>query len=138
MFKKTYTKIDMKYRAGEKESARTAEEDAPVIPAGLWKKCNKCGKPIYTDDVRANFYICPKCGGYFRVHAYRRIEMIADEGSFEEWDKEMEVSNPLNFRDTRRNLRRQEKNRDSTKRSSPENAGSTGKRRLSASAMRDF
>ena len=49
MFKKTYTKIDMKYRAGEKESARTAEEDAPVIPAGLWKKCNKCGKPIYTE-----------------------------------------------------------------------------------------
>ena len=87
----------MKYRAGEKESARTAEEDAPVIPAGLWKKCNKCGKPIYTDDVRANFYICPKCGGYFRVHAYRRIEMIADEGSFEEWDKFMQVSNPLNF-----------------------------------------
>ena len=97
MFKKTYTKIDMKYRAGEKESARTAEEDAPVIPAGLWKKCNKCGKPIYTDDVRANFYICPKCGGYFRVHAYRRIEMIADEGSFEEWDKFMQVSNPLSF-----------------------------------------
>lgn len=97
MFKKTYTKIDMKYRAGEKESARTAEEDAPVIPAGLWKKCNKCGKPIYTDDVRANFYICPKCGGYFRVHAYRRIEMIADDGSFEEWDKFMQVSNPLSF-----------------------------------------
>ena len=46
----------MKYRAGEKESARTAEEDAPVIPAGLWKKCNKCGKPIYTDDVRAVSY----------------------------------------------------------------------------------
>ena len=68
-----------------------------MIPAGLWKKCNKCGKPIYTDDVRANFYICPKCGGYFRVHAYRRIEMIADEGSFEEWDKVMQVSNPLSF-----------------------------------------
>ena len=97
MFKKTYTKIDTKYRAGEKESARTAEGDAPVIPAGLWKKCNKCGKPIYTDDVKANFYICPKCGGYFRVHAYRRIEMIADGGTFEEWDKFMQVSNPLNF-----------------------------------------
>ncbi len=97
MFKKTYTMIDMKHRAGEKESARAAEEEAPVIPAGLWKKCNKCGKPIYTDDVKANFYICPKCGGYFRVHAYRRIEMIADEGTFEEWDKFMQVSNPLNF-----------------------------------------
>ena len=57
MFKKTYTKIDMRYRAEEKESAKAEQEDAPVIPAGLWKKCNKCGKPIYTDDVRANFYI---------------------------------------------------------------------------------
>ena len=57
MFKKTYTKIDMRYRAEEKESAKAEQEDAPVIPAGLWKKCNKCGKPIYTDDVRANYYI---------------------------------------------------------------------------------
>lgn len=138
MFKKTYTKIDMRYRVEEKESAKAEQEDAPVIPAGLWKKCNKCGKPIYTDDVRANFYICPKCGGYFRVHAYRRIEMIADEGSFEEWDKEMEVSNPLNFPGYEKKLAAARENRDSTRRSSPENAGSTGKRRLSASAMRDF
>ena len=100
MFKKTYTKLDTKYRTPENapEPAETGKtEESPVIPAGLWKKCNKCGKPIYTEDVRANFYICPKCGGYFRVHAYRRIEMVADAGYFEEWDREMEVSNPLNF-----------------------------------------
>ena len=34
MFKKTYTKIDMRYRAEEKESAKAEQEDAPVIPAG--------------------------------------------------------------------------------------------------------
>ncbi len=83
------------------------------------------------------FYICPKCGGYFRVHAHRRIEMIADEGSFEEWDKEMQVSNPLNF-PIREETCGGKKITDSTRRSSPENARSTGKRRLSASAMRDF
>lgn len=44
MFKKTYTKIDMRYRAEEKESAKAEQEDAPVIPAGLWKKCNKVRK----------------------------------------------------------------------------------------------
>ena len=60
MFKKTYTKIDMKYRAGEKESARTAEEDAPVIPAGLWKKCNKCGKPIYTGRCKGELLYLPE------------------------------------------------------------------------------
>lgn len=90
MFKKTYTRIDIKHKQAE-----TTEE--PNIPEGLWRKCNKCGQPIYTEDVKHNFYICPKCKGYFRTHAYRRIEMTIDEGSFEEWDKEMEFSNPLNF-----------------------------------------
>ena len=44
-----------------------------------------------------NYYVCPKCDGYFRIHAYRRIEMLADEGTFEEWNQEMPFSNPLDF-----------------------------------------
>ena len=72
-------------------------DQEPVIPEGLWRKCNKCGQPIYVEDVKNNYYVCPKCNGYFRVHAYRRIEMLADEGTFEEWNKEMPFSNPLNF-----------------------------------------
>ena len=50
----------------------------------MWKMCN-------------NLYVCPKCGGYFRVHAYRRIEMLLDEGSFEEWNKEMEFFQSVGF-----------------------------------------
>lgn len=96
MFKKTYTKIDTRYRAPEAERTEKQEEE-PGIPAGMWRKCNKCGKPIYVEDVRENFYVCPKCGGYFRVHAWRRLQMVTDPGTFEEWDREMEVSNPLNF-----------------------------------------
>ncbi len=91
MFKKTYTKIDTKY----KPQSDSGQE--PVIPEGLWRKCNKCGQPIYVEDVKNNYYVCPKCSGYFRVHAYRRIEMLLDEGSFEEWNKEMPFSNPLDF-----------------------------------------
>ena len=88
MFKKTYTRIE----AGHKAAKNTAE-----APEGMWKKCNKCGAPIYVEDVRNNFYACPKCGGYFRVHAFRRIEMICDKGSFLELNKEMPVSNMLAF-----------------------------------------
>ena len=70
----------------------------PEVPTGLLRKCNKCGAAIIAEDVKNGYYICPKCHGYFRVHAYRRIEMIADEGSFEEWDKEMAFVNPLDFK----------------------------------------
>lgn len=73
------------------------QEKEPEIPAGLWKKCNKCGATIYTEDVINGHYICPKCHGYFRMHARRRIESITDEGSFEEWDVKMPESNPLRF-----------------------------------------
>lgn len=90
MFKKTYTRIDTKYRSSK-------SEEEPNIPEGLWRKCNKCSQPIYVEDVKNNYYVCPKCGGYFRVHARRRIEMIVDEGTFEEWNRDMEFSNPLDF-----------------------------------------
>lgn len=97
MFKKTYTLIDTKYKTTEEERGKGGTEQEPNIPQGLWRKCNKCGRPIYTEDVKNNYYICPKCNGYFRIHAYRRIEMLLDEGTFEEWDKEMEFVNPLGF-----------------------------------------
>lgn len=96
MFKKTYTTIDTKYNtdAGGKKAG---QEKEPGIPEGLWKKCNKCRRPVYVEDAVNNSYICPRCGGYFRMHAYRRIEMLTDRGSFEEWNREMEFSNPLDF-----------------------------------------
>ncbi|MEE1197438.1 MAG: acetyl-CoA carboxylase carboxyltransferase subunit alpha [Lachnospiraceae bacterium] len=101
MFKKkknmTDGKDSSKTRILNGENIRT-ERKRPEVPEGLLKKCNKCGKAIVTEDVKANYNICPKCGGYFRIHAYRRIHMIADEGSFEEWDKDLNAGNPMNYK----------------------------------------
>lgn len=70
----------------------------PEVPEGLLRKCNKCGGAIIAEDVKKDHYICPKCGGYFRVHARRRIEMVTDEGSFEEWDSDFQGGNPLEYK----------------------------------------
>lgn len=70
----------------------------PEVPEGLLRKCNKCGKAIIAEEAKEQDYICPKCGGYFRIPAYRRIELLADKDSFEEWDIEMETDNPLGFK----------------------------------------
>ena len=80
------------------QSHNAARASRPEVPEGLLRKCNKCGAAIITEDVKQNYYTCPKCGGYFRVHAYRRIQMVLDEGTFEEWDHDLIGENPMNYK----------------------------------------
>lgn len=94
LFKRTPSNSYIKLGISGKDKDRQIQKE---IPGGMWRKCNKCGAPIYTEDVIANYFICPRCGGYFRIHARRRIEMLSDEGTFEEWDPELSVSNPLSL-----------------------------------------
>lgn len=79
-------------------SADQGKKIRPEVPDGMLKKCNACKMAVFVDEVKKNDYICPHCGNYFRVHARRRIEMITDEGSFEEWNETMPVSNPLSYK----------------------------------------
>lgn len=92
-FKKTRSKAAVLFDGDGSNEARR-----PEAPQGILKKCNACKSAIFTEDVKRNYYICPKCHNYFRVHAWRRVEMIADEGSFEEWDHDLQTSNPLQFK----------------------------------------
>jgi len=74
-----------------------SKQARPEVPEGLFKKCNFCKASIFTEDVERNYYTCPRCQSYFRVHAYHRIEMVADKETFEEWNKDLKVVNPLMF-----------------------------------------
>lgn len=80
------------------ESGGNSGEKRPEVPTGLVKKCNACKSAVFVEEVKKNDYICPHCGNYFRVHACRRVEMIGDFGTFQEWDKEMEIENPLHYK----------------------------------------
>ena len=77
MFKRTAVKNDA---VNEKKTRFSARK--PEVPDGLMKKCNACKTAVFVEEVKQNNYICPHCQNYFRMHAYRRIQMIYFEGAF--------------------------------------------------------
>lgn len=74
------------------------------IPVGKWVKCDKCKEIIYKENLKENNSICPICGHYFRVSSKRRIEQIIDEGTFEEFDLNIDTVNPLGLEDYEKKL----------------------------------
>lgn len=79
------------------EKLEDTEKQTPVIPDGMWVKCPKCGKALYKKDLDANFKVCTHCNANIRLSARERIDLIIDEGTFEEFDAELKSVNPLNF-----------------------------------------
>ncbi len=83
-----------------KKKKEIKAEKTVKIPEGLWVKCDNCREIIYKKEIEKNLQVCPKCNYHFRISAWERIKLIADDGSFTELDAEMASNDPLNFKDT--------------------------------------
>jgi acetyl-CoA carboxylase carboxyl transferase subunit beta len=81
-----------------KSTAHAATQEKRV-PEGLWLRCPGCENMIYRKQVEESFGLCPDCRHHFRLTARRRIELLADEGSFEEMLADLRSADPLNFTD---------------------------------------
>lgn len=97
MFKKTNQKNYITL-TNRKANVQNSGESSPEVPEGLMRKCNACRAVLLAESIIGNQYICPKCGNYFSVPARRRIEMLADEESFKEWDTGLTSGNPLHYK----------------------------------------
>jgi acetyl-CoA carboxylase carboxyl transferase subunit beta len=64
---------------------------------GKWIKCEKCNDIVYKEDVHENLSVCPNCDNHFRLSSRRRIWQVIDEGTFEEFEIDMTVKDPLEF-----------------------------------------
>jgi acetyl-CoA carboxylase carboxyl transferase subunit beta len=81
-----------------------AEEERTVRTEGLFTKCEGCKVIIWKKDLEANLFVCPKCSYHFRIDARKRLEILFDDGAYEEFDAHLESKDPLNFVD-RKNYR---------------------------------
>lgn len=68
-----------------------------ITESSQWKKCSKCNEIIYNEDLKNNLNVCPKCGNYFPLNAFERIELLIDERTFEEQDITLHSKDFLNF-----------------------------------------
>ena len=72
------------------------ENDAPE----LWTKCVHCGNQFLKSELEDNMMVCPHCDYHYRINARTRINQLFDEGSFEEFFKNVLPTDPLGFFDT--------------------------------------
>lgn len=64
-----------------------------------WIKCKSCHSLMYYKEVENQNYVCPKCGYHIRIGVKERLKMLADEGTFVEYDASLEPIDPLKFVD---------------------------------------
>lgn len=67
------------------------------MPEGLWVKCQACGAMLHKLELEQHLLVCRHCGHHFPMSARRRIDLLADPGSFTEIDPTLQSTNPLGF-----------------------------------------
>ena len=72
------------------------------VPDNLMYKCENCLEVVFMKDFDRNFKVCPKCHFHFKLSAVERIKLLADEGTFEEFDDNIAPKDPLKFVDSKK------------------------------------
>jgi acetyl-CoA carboxylase carboxyl transferase subunit beta len=85
----------------EKTPKQPVEEKRVRIPGGLWVKCDNCREIIYKKEVLRNANVCPKCNYHFRISARERLQILFDNGLYEEFDRDIQPMDPLSWKDTK-------------------------------------
>lgn len=71
---------------------------------GLWVKCKRCERIIFTRDLERSYKVCPHCDYHFQLTAWERVELLTEPDSFTEWDGDLRSSDPLEFPDYQNKL----------------------------------
>ncbi len=65
-----------------------------------WIKCSGCNELIHANELSQNLNCCPKCGYHYRLSLKQRIQLLVDEGTFQEHFSNIKPVDALNFVDT--------------------------------------
>lgn len=80
-----------------RRTKKSSKQEADEIPADLWEECPGCHQLLYARELEQEQRTCVKCGHHFRLSVWQRLQITVDAGTFEEWDKDLPLVDPLNF-----------------------------------------
>ncbi|MGO8994840.1 MAG: acetyl-CoA carboxylase, carboxyltransferase subunit beta [Polyangiaceae bacterium] len=66
---------------------------------GVFRKCDGCDQTLPSEQLIANFEVCPLCGQHHKLAAPRWRDLLLDGGHLDEWDAHLEPADPLGFSD---------------------------------------
>ena len=89
--------IDRIFSKNPSSSTRKAN-----VPEGVWTKCTACEQVLYSEELKRNLYVCPKCGHHMRIDARERLLHLLDEGSSHEIAADLEPKDILKFKDLKK------------------------------------
>ncbi|AWI51500.1 acetyl-coenzyme A carboxylase carboxyl transferase subunit beta [Actinobacillus minor 202] len=72
------------------------------VPEGVWTKCTSCEQVLYSEELKRNMEVCPKCDHHMRINARTRLLNLLDEGSAQEIAAELEPQDILKFKDLKK------------------------------------
>ncbi|MEE8640756.1 MAG: acetyl-CoA carboxylase, carboxyltransferase subunit beta [bacterium] len=90
----------------ENKKSREETQAKHKVPSGIWIKCKSCREPLFAAELERNLMVCPKCDYHFPLGAYKRIDLLTDEGSFQEYDADLAAVDVLSFTDKKSYLQR--------------------------------
>ena len=73
-----------------------------TVPEGLWSKCDSCAAILYRSELDKNQNVCPKCNHHIRITARHRLENFLDQAGREEINENLEPTDPLKFKDSKK------------------------------------
>ena len=79
---------------------QTQTSEKKDTPQGLWYK-SPTGKIVDTELLAENFYVSPEDGYHVRIGSKEYFEILFDNNTFRELDKNLKSKDPLNFEDTK-------------------------------------
>lgn len=81
----------------KEKKPRVPPRERLEIPPDAWEKCEACGHTDLREKFVRNLSVCPNCDYHRRIRPHEYVNLLLDEGSWEEVEADVRSVDPLGF-----------------------------------------